>query len=387
MFRILVLDGDAQEQSILRQVLHEYQIIPAHDLPEAWDVISLSIPDLILMEMNLPEEKSLRFLSQLQQLPIAPPVIILSGESDPSVVVRAVKEGAQHFIEKPYNPRYLKRMIEQSIADQQFLQQYPSGRIENSLDQIIGSSKAIAGIKKLIGLYAVTKLPVLVTGESGTGKELIARTLHQMSCRSSEEYRIVHCGAIPPSLIESELYGTEAGAFTGAVTRPGYFEQAHGGTLFLDEIGELPLEGQVKLLRILEERQIVRVGGKKQIPIDTRLIAATNQPLKDLVKNGRFRKDLLYRLNTLVIPAPPLRKRKEDIPLLCHHFLKIRDSEAERISREAFLKLIHHEWPGNVRELRNVILRAEVLSRGELIRPAHVQLEQYDNPEQLTAAP
>jgi len=346
-----------------------------------WNALERREYDLIIMDIALPGDEGMEVLNGLQRLPDAPPVLVLSSWTGPSTVVKAIKGGADQFLAKPYNPEELRSVVQDCIIRSK-IAQYSDSAPPDDMSALVGDSPGMRKLKETIRLYAASNMPVLILGESGSGKELAARTLHQVSSRRQEPYRVVHCGAIPHSLIESELYGSETGAFTGAVNRAGYFEQAHRGSLFLDEIGELPLEGQVKLLRILEDCEIVRVGGRKKIKIDTRIISATNRDLGTRVKEGKFREDLLFRLNTLSLKLPPLRKHPEDIPRLCSYFLKSQSKAANKrndgeakISRAALVKLMEHHWPGNIRELKNTVLRASVLARGGKIEAEHIRIE------------
>jgi len=381
MSTILIIDSDPREHSILSQLLSDFSIESAYSAAEARTMLRQLTPDLILMEISLREESGLSLLAEMHE---NPPVIVLSACSDTATIVKCMKNGAYNFIAKPYSMDRLMSTVMECITSQCVYQYIDPSTPDGPEGRIIGSSRIIRHLRKKIALYAETDLPVLISGESGSGKELVARTLHLLSKRSDENYRVVHCGAIPLSLFEAELYGSETGAFTGAVTRAGYFEQANRGTIFLDEIGEMPLEGQVKLLRILEDSEIIRVGGHRKISINVRAVAATNRRLAQQTREGKFRSDLLFRINTLQIEVPPLRAHIEDIPLLSRSILEPYTHEVDPLSRDALKKLMRYSWPGNVRELRNVLNRAAVLAGGKLIKSYHIHLNEQDN--QTTAA-
>lgn len=369
---ILIIDPDPKEHSILSRLLSQYRTESAFSALEAETLMQEVSPDLILLETELRDTDGCALLRKMQKDPDSSPVIVVSSCTKAPCIVNAMKAGAFDYITKPYNAEELLTSVRNCIASR-CIQDYAVSDEEAHLEKIIiGSSEPIRRLRKKVAMYAETELPVLISGESGSGKELVARSLHILSNRQVEKYRIVHCGAIPPTLFESELYGSESGAYTGAVRRAGYFEQADGGSLFLDEIGELPLEGQVKLLRILEDREIIRVGGQRPVSINVRILSATNRDLSEYAKTGKFRTDLFYRINTLHIQVPPLRTHLSDIPLLCRAIMAEQADQSGSLSRAAVRKLMEHQWPGNVRELRNVLLRAYVTARGETIEPYHL---------------
>lgn len=379
MSLILYLDQDKNEHCILSRILTEHRILSAFTAEKALNILKKETPDLILMDIKLPDMDGFELIGQFAQQfagdRFGPPVIVLSAYSSTSLVVRAMRRGAFNYLEKPFNLKTLQRAINEGLTQRIKERQPQKSDTGGPLDAIVGTSPAAMELRATIARYAETDMPVLITGESGSGKELVARTLHLLSERRDEAYRVVNCGAIPPSLIEVEIYGSEPGAFTEARRRAGFFEKAHKGSLFLDEIGEMPPEGQVKLLRILEETSIWRIGGNSKIPIDVRLISATNRNLGRRVNNGKFREDLLFRINTLPIEIPPLRERITDIPALSRHLLGKGVEVPEPISREAVLKLMSHPWPGNVRELRNILFRAKVNSRGRRIEAGDIQFD------------
>jgi len=385
MSTVLIIDDDQKEHSILTQVLSDYRIESVYTAEEAKNQLKYTRPDVVLLELEIQGVDGFEFLSEILSIPDNPPVIVMSTCVDTAHIVKAIKYGAYNYLCKPYAAEQLISIIRECIASHLMYYEVSRGQIKGPENRIIGSSRIMEIIRKKLSLYAGTNLPVLISGESGTGKELAARTMHLLSNRSDGNYRIVHCGAIPLTLFEAELYGSECGAFTGAVRRPGYFEQAHHGSLFLDEIGEMPLEGQVKLLRILEDREIIRVGGHRKIPVDVRIISATNRDLAKQVRNGNFRSDLFYRINTLHVQLPPLRDHPEDIPELSRSLLNSYTDTPATLSREAQRKLMKYQWPGNVRELRNVLTRAVVQSGGEKIEACHIQFLETGGEEEPTA--
>jgi len=359
MIKIVFIENDQKEHSIIKMVFPENFIISATNGAAGIEYIKKEDPDIVILSLDLPDYSGKDLLYRIISLPYSPPVIILSAHSDTQIIVDMIKAGAADYIIKPYNSNYLKKSINKALADSLRPECSAIPNAHPELDKLIGESHKIQRIKHLIHKYASTDESILLCGESGTGKDLAAKIIHSMSGRKTGPYSVKNCGAIPLSLIETEMFGSEKGAFTDAVSRPGSFESSYGGTLFLDEIGEMELSAQVKLLRILEDKTLVRVGGTKKIPIDVRIIAATNKNLKAAISSGCFRPDLFYRLNLLTIELPSLREIKEDIPLLAQSFLK--DSN-KIIKRGAFKKLIDHQWPGNVRELKYVLRRAELLS-------------------------
>ncbi|MGC9311413.1 MAG: sigma-54-dependent transcriptional regulator [Sediminispirochaetaceae bacterium] len=386
MSTVLIIDDDSKEHSILTQVLSAYRIESVHTAEEALDQLTYTRPDVVLLGIEIRGVDGFDLLSKILSLPDNPPVIVMSTRGDTACIVKAIKYGAYNYLCKPYDAEQLLSLIRECIASRLMSYQDAAFRIKGPEDRIIGSSRIMEILRKKLSLYADTNLPVLITGESGSGKELAARTIHLLSNRRDGSYRTVHCGAIPLTLFEAELYGSECGAFTGAVRRPGYFEQAHRGSLFLDEIGEMPLEGQVKLLRILEDREIIRVGGHRKVHVDVRIISATNRDLAGQVRQGKFRSDLFYRINTLHVNLPPLRDHPQDIPELSRSILHSYSDAPVALSREAQRKLMKYHWPGNVRELRNVLTRAAVQSGGGKIEAYHIQVLETGCEDGATAA-
>jgi len=386
MTTILIIDSDPKEHQILSQILDHYSIESIFSCSDALEKIRLLQPDLILLGIRHWDFEAYSVIRKLCQNAEDTPLIVLSCTDDTEHIVKAVQSGAFSFISKPYNTAKLVRIIDQCIASNSCVQSKNTIRPAHLLPQVIGSSRAMKTLRRQIHLFSQTDLPILITGESGSGKELVASSIHHLSSRRNREYRIVHCGAIPFSLFEAELYGSERGAFTGAVSRAGYFEQADKGSLFLDEIGEMAPEAQVKFLRILEDKEIIRIGGRRKIPIDVRIISATNRILPRLVRDSLFRPDLYFRINTLNIEVPPLRDHPEDIPLLVRSFISHPDPLSCILSREAMHTLMQYSWPGNVRQLKNVLARAGIISGGAKIEACHLNLDRKDWDETPTAA-
>jgi DNA-binding NtrC family response regulator len=325
------------------------------------------VPSCLVLDVELPGLSGFDLQRQLAKADIQIPIIFLTGHGDIPMSVRAIKAGALEFLTKPFNDEDLLEAIHQGIALDPRARQERRDGAEHSFEGIIGVSAPLGAVLNLVHVVAPTSSTVLILGETGTGKELIARAIHKRSPRSGEAFVSVNCAAIPPSLIASELFGHEKGAFTGALQqRLGRFELAEAGTIFLDEIGDLPPETQLALLRVLQEREFERVGGDQSIPVDVRVIAATNRDLPGAVATGDFRSDLFYRLNVFPIEIPPLRERKEDIPLLVEHLI---DRYARKLGKkirgvdQKTLDLLQaYQWPGNIRELQNVIERSVIVS-------------------------
>ncbi len=366
-----------------------YTIFEAENRDQAVEVLQREKMALVTLDLGLPPDangtsEGLSALEQLIGVHSCVKVVVITGNQDHANALKAVQLGAYDFLEKPVDLEVLKTVLQRAG--------YLSGLEEENLKliereekrgfpDIIGTSPVIAKVFDTIRRVASSDISVLIVGESGTGKELVARAIHQQSHRKDGPFIAINCGAIPETLLESELFGHEKGAFTGAhMQRPGRIESSEGGTLFLDEIGEISPALQVKLLRVLQERCIERVGGRVEIPVDTRVLAATNSDLPLAMKEGRFREDLYYRLNTVTIPVPPLRDRGADIPMLAKVLLQRFCEEAKKkiagFSREALLSLEQYRWPGNVRELENRIRRAVTLSDDPRIVPADLDLEE-----------
>jgi two-component system response regulator AtoC len=330
-------------------------------------------PDIILTDLMMPNMSGLEFLPRVKELLPRAEVAIMTGHGSIETAVQAMKLGAYDYITKPFRVEELKLLLQRMaekvnlVAENQFLRERVSTEME--LSGIVGSSHKIQDVLRMVARLKDTRTPVLITGESGTGKELVARAIHYRGLLSKKPFVAVDCGSLVPSLIESELFGYEKGAFTGANrSKDGLFQSAHGGTIFLDEIGELTMELQAKLLRVLQEKEVRPVGSNQKIKVDVRVIAATNRDLEAAQKEGRFRKDLFFRLNVVALNLPPLRDRKSDISPLVHYFLdRFVPDKAVTVSPAAMKCMVQYDWPGNVRELENCIERAVALGSQEVI--------------------
>jgi two-component system nitrogen regulation response regulator GlnG len=379
--RILVADDEESIRWVLRKALTKqgFTVDLAADGEEARTFFNRRQYDLAILDIKMPDVSGLELLRHFQEQRPEMLVIIITAESSMKNAVEAMKLGAYDYLTKPFDLDTLEAIIvkaqkaaaaaeEVHRLKNELKEQYPLDRA------IIGKSKPMQEIYKILGRVAPTDVTVLITGESGTGKELVARAIHYNSPRVGKDFLALNCAAIPSELLESELFGHEKGAFTGATERKiGKFEQASGGTLFLDEIGDMPLELQAKLLCVLQEREITRTGGSSSIPVDVRIVAATNQNLREKVATREFREDLFYRLNVVPIAIPPLRDRRDDIPLLVEFFLERARNDlnvgVQGCTKEAMAHLKRHDWPGNVRELENTLKRAALLSSDQLLTP------------------
>ena len=381
MIKILVVDDEAEIRSLLAAVLQSkgYEVVTAADGAAALQAVPRERPAVILMDLSMPRMNGMDALPEIKRLDAEVPVIICTAHADLATAVRAMKLGAYDYLTKPFDVELLILTLERAVERHRL-----HSRIEelkrqgqgSSLAERMGGSPAIAQVIQQVTQVAESNFTVLVQGETGTGKELVARAIHQQSPRRPAPFVAVDCGAIPETLVESELFGHERGAFTGAqARREGHFQLAKGGTLFLDEIGNVPLATQAKLLRALEQREVNPLGAARAVAVDARIIAATNSELEESVKAGRFRADLYYRLSEFAIALPPLRSRREDIMHLSQRFLDEVSMElrrpVRRISDEAMQVLLHHDWPGNVRELRNVVRKAALLAT-DVVTPEHI---------------
>lgn len=371
---ILVVDDELGARQSLEVILEDdYRVLSAESGREALEVLQRESIDLILLDVNMPDMDGLQVLRKIKEQDDEMDVIMVSALNLARKAVDAIKLGAYDYITKPYEPEDIFSTVHRAISKQKLHRELDFLRREvetvRGFDQIISQNKAMLEIFELVKKVGYTSTNILIIGESGTGKELIARAIHRQGSRKNGPFVAVNCAAIPPELMESEMFGHERGAFTGAHTRTiGKFEYANGGTLFLDEISALRSDLQAKLLRVLQEREIERIGSNKPIKVDIRVISATNTNLEDSVLSGKFRQDLFFRLNVVPIPIPPLRERREDIPLLAKHFLnKFNLSFNKRLpgfSDKAMDVLLRYHWPGNIRELENLIERIIVLSKG-----------------------
>lgn len=379
MRKILIVDDEVSVRDSLRMIFKkDYQVIMAGSAGEAIIKVKSEEPDLIFLDIIMPGKDGMQALKEIRGMHPQIPVIMLTATKTLKTAVEAMKLGAYDYITKPFDVEELKLIAQKALESRDLRRENRrlQGEVEERyhFDNIIGKSKEMRDIYATIRQIAEKNSTVLIHGESGTGKELVARAIHYNSHRKNKPFVAVNCAAIPETLIESELFGHEKGAFTDAQTRRiGHFELADQGTLFLDEISELILPTQAKILRALQERDFVRVGGGKTISVDVRLISATNKNLEELMARGAFRSDLFYRINVVPVTIPPLRKRKEDILLLAKHFLdKHAGVGKKKISPEAMDILIAYDWPGNVRELENIIERIVVLTTSDTITPDDV---------------
>ncbi len=369
MPKILIVDDEPMIRTTLREILEyeKYEVEEAEDAKKALEIIDKQEFKVILSDIKMPGMNGIEFLEELQKKGNNIPVIMITGHGDIDTAVEALKKGAFDFIQKPLDLNRLLISVRHAFEKEQLVVETKKlKRKINKRYEIVGRSPAIEKVKDIIEKVAPTNTRVLITGENGTGKELVAHWLHEKSNRCSSPFVEVNCAAIPSELIESELFGHEKGSFTSAIKqRKGNFELADNGTLFLDEIGDMNLSAQAKMLRALQENKITRVGGEKEIPVDVRVIAATNKNLSQEIENKHFREDLYHRLSVIVIQVPPLRERIEDIPLLAQHFMdqvaEVENMPARTFSNDAFDEMKRLPWRGNIRELRNVVERFMIL--------------------------
>ncbi len=390
--RVLVVDDEpALRRNVARVLMARgFDVLTAEDGPAALSLLTTARVDVMLLDMQMPRLSGPQVLERVKAMEPEVEVVMMAGYGDVDGAVAAVRAGAYDFVTKPFDaPDQLTLVLEKAAEHRRLLDRTRAleQRLEQSesFGELVGSSAPMQEVYRVALGVAPTTSTVLISGENGTGKELVARAIHQHSSRAHAPFRAVNCGAIPETLVETELFGSVRGAFTGAQDRPGLFELADKGTLFLDEIGDLPLLAQSSLLRALAQGEIKRVGATEDRRVDVRVIAATNVDLKERIAAGRFREDLFYRLAVIPIPMPPLRQRKDDIPLLAYHFLKKYARRAgrdvRRISVEALRQLRAEPWPGNVRELENAIEHAVVMARGDQILPANLPLSRAAAPD------
>lgn len=382
---ILIIDDERNTREGLKTALADkYDILLAEDAVKGISLLKNNNISIVLTDLRMPGMDGMDFIREVVSWKKHPLIIMLTAYGSVQTAVQAMKAGAYDYISKPVDLDNLEVMLDrglQALVRERGEQNTPAA---GPLASIVAVSKPMKHVMDSVAQVADTKATVLITGESGTGKEVIAMAIHKLSSRASKPFVAVHCAALNENLLESELFGHEKGAFTGATERvPGRFETAADGTLFLDEIGEISLPTQVKLLRVLENRTFERVGGKTQITVNARLVAATNRDLAAMVKEGTFREDLFYRLNVVTIDIPPLRARKEDIPALLDFFLRKCNEENDKhiagFSPEAITLLTAYDWPGNVRELRNCVERMTVFSRGSILTLGDVPSEIRQN--------
>ncbi len=387
--RIILVDDEKHLRQACTQALElaGYQVTAHASGKNVLSEISPSFDGILITDIKMPGIDGLQLMQKIREVDAGLPVVLITGHGDVSMAVKALREGAYHFIEKPFASERLVEVARHALDKRRLVLENRQLRSElaeyTGLDQrLVGRSTAMNRLREQIHSFAGTQADILIHGETGTGKELVARALHEHSPRAKQKFIAINCGALPENIIESELFGHVQGAFTGATRdRTGKFEHADGGTVLLDEIESMPTQLQVKLLRVLQERMIERLGANTETKVDIRVIAATKSDLKSQSAEGKFREDLYYRLNILSLEIPPLRQRREDIPLLFHHFLSLFAKQYGRQSAEMpagiLEALMAHNWPGNVRELQNTALR--YLLSGELqinSRPVDISLEQ-----------
>lgn len=368
--KILVIDDDPKVSWILTEGLSKkYEFVSARDGIEGIQMVSTEKPDLVLLDIKMPGMNGIEVLEKLNKLEDRPEVIMVSGHGETQYVVDSVKLGAAEFINKPFDVHeieiHINTILEKTQLKDEVKELKSRLEVKNTHDNFIGDSPAMQKVKSIVDQVADSELTVLIRGESGTGKEIVARLLHNLSDRKDKPFVKVNCAAIPRDLLEAELFGYEKGAFTGAhKNKQGRFEVANKGTIFLDEIGDMHLDLQSKLLQVLEQQEFVRVGGIQNIHVDVRIICATNRNLEQAIAEKQFRDDLFYRLNEITLLLPPLRQRKDDIPLLVNHFMKkyeeLYKKEELQLSSQVLDNLLTFNWPGNVRQLENMMKQVVV---------------------------
>lgn len=395
MNTVLVVDDDERLRKQMYWALKDsYRILQAEDRPQTFQVIEKAPVNVVLLDLRLPPavdtpEEGIKTLEEIVSLKPEIKVIVITANKEEEIFLKAIENGAYDYFSKPFDLLEMRIVLKRALYRQNLERKIQRLRLQSEeryeFANIVAKSESMRQIFKMIRVLAQADCTVLLQGESGTGKELVARAIHYSSQGAGSPFVPVNCAAIPESLLESELFGYEKGAFTGATTRKlGKFELASGGTIFLDEIADMSLAMKAKILRVIQERSFERLGGTRQIKVDARFIAATNEDLEELMKKGTFREDLYYRLNVVSVYLPALRERKEDIPLLVSHFLRkynrVNNKKIKGISDQALKLLMDYDWPGNVRELENVIERAIVLGEGEIILPSDLSLKAEEKP-------
>jgi two-component system, NtrC family, nitrogen regulation response regulator NtrX len=379
---VLIVDDEVSILNSLSSILEDegYEVAVAKSGTEALKICLVDPPDLMLLDIWMPEMDGLETLRKVKESSPATQVMMMSGHGSIETAVKAIKLGAYDYIEKPLSLENVTLRVKHALEQHRLEEENRALRtkVERRFE-LVGESPVMLQLRQLIQTAGPTNSRVLIGGENGTGKELVARAIHQHSARVDKPFVAVNCAAIPETLIESELFGHEKGSFSGATSmKRGQFEQADGGTLFLDEIGDMSLSTQAKVLRALQEQQFTRVGGTKLIKVDVRVIAASNKDLLKEIEKGGFREDLFYRLNVVPIVVPPLRDRREDVPLLVKHFMNVHTEEQglkiKQISPEAMSIFAQYEWPGNIRELKNLIERLMIMVPGSVIESTHASL-------------
>ncbi|HEY6808899.1 MAG TPA: sigma-54 dependent transcriptional regulator [Gemmatimonadales bacterium] len=377
---ILVIDDESGILQTLQILLKNegFDVAIAQGGKAGLEALKASAPDIVLTDVRMPQVTGIDILSAVRQQDPETPVILMTAQASLQTAIQAVNEGAFYYIQKPFSNDDMVAICRRAAdyrklrAENKQLKQEIRRRERSGMVKPLGKSRSFTDVMRLAEQVAPTESTVLIQGESGTGKEIIARYIHELSARSDGPFMSLNCGALPESLLESELFGHVKGSFTGAVRdKQGLFAAARGGTFFLDEIGEMSAATQVKLLRVLQEREAIPVGGTETIPVDVRVVAATNRDLEEEIKRGRFRTDLFYRLNVIAIHLPPLRERRDDIPIFIDAFLKRISKEhneaPKRLTTDAMDAIMVYDWPGNVRELENALERAVILAKGEAI--------------------
>jgi len=385
---ILIVEDEDMARENLAHVLEKvgYRVIAVNSGIKALELLKANNFDLVITDLKMEKVDGMQILKKSKELQPYAEVIMITGYATVDSAVKAMKEGAYHYIAKPYKIDEVRQVTKEALLKRRLrlenLELKDSLKKSQQISPIVGKSEAMMAVQKTINQICPSDINVLILGESGTGKELVARAIHNLSHRADKKFVAFNCGSFTEELMANELFGHEKDAFTGATReKAGLVEVADGGTLFLDEIGDMPLTMQVKLLRVIQEKELMRVGGVTPIPVDVRFIAATHHALMEDVENGDFRQDLYYRLNVITIQLPPLTEREGDIPLLVHHFLAQRSHALNKnihdIDREAMTLLCQYSWPGNVRELENIIERALALENGSTIRvddlPEYIQ--------------
>ncbi|HSF32110.1 MAG TPA: sigma-54 dependent transcriptional regulator [Candidatus Tectomicrobia bacterium] len=397
--KVLIVDDEPDMLSNCTRILRRcgYHCLTADTSEQGLSLVGTVQPDVVLVDLRMPGKSGIEIVKSVKARYPAIEVVLMTAYATIETAVDAIKQGAFDYLPKPFTADQLQAVIQRTLYQKQSTEATRRLTAEltgqSEVGDMVGMSEAMRALRDSIRKVASTEATVLITGESGTGKELVARNLHQLSRRRVRPFVPVDCAALPESLLESELFGHEKGAFTGAsMSRPGLFELAHTGTLFLDEVAELPLPLQAKLLRVLEARQLRRLGGRQLISVDVRLLAATNRDLPSAMAAGAFRQDLFYRLNVIPIHVPPLRERRGDIALLAVHFLLKGSagsaSQPKGFDPEAVARLEAYGWPGNVRELKNMVERMRALANRELIRPEDLPAEvRQPSPERADRLP
>ncbi len=384
--RLLIVEDELIARENLEHVLHKegYDIVAVESGAEAFQELDRAEYDLVLTDLRLPGLDGMQVLQRVKEVSPNTEVIMITGYATVASAVEAMQKGAYHYLAKPFQIEEMRVLVRQALEKRRLRQEVAELKrqvqLQSSVPLIIGQTPKMVALKETIRQIAPLECTVLILGETGTGKELVAKSIHSLSPRAEHRFVAINCGAFTEELLANELFGHEKEAFTGARgVKRGFLEVAAGGTLFLDEIGEMPATMQVKLLRVLQEKSFFRVGGTLEVPVDIRILAATNKDLRREVEQGNFRQDLYYRLNVVTLEVPPLGERRDDIPLLCQHFLtkfaQTQGKDVARLSAEALDILMSYEFPGNVRELENILERAAVLSQGKVIEAAHLPMD------------